>query len=527
MNARWLLGLGSILVLLSNGCSLRESGSAPLPPPPPGSAPATVSAEEAERRSDEAYDHVPENAFMAAAATPRSTFSIDVDTASYSNARRFLKDGQMPPADAVRIEEFVNYFTYDYPQPTGDGPFSVKTEVASCPWNSANRVLQVGLKGRDLASELFPAANLVFLIDTSGSMGPSDRLPLLKDGLRMLVDQLRPEDRVSIVTYAGSSGLALRTTAGDRKAEIRGALADLEAGGGTNGSAGIELAYEVAEKAFIRGGTNRVILATDGDFNVGVTSQDALVDLIERKRENGVFLTVLWFGTGNLKDSTMEKLADKGNGNYAYIDSIDEARKALGRAAGGTLNTIAKDVKIQVEFNPSAVAEYRLIGYENRMLADRDFNDDAKDAGEIGAGHTVTALYEIVPAGRGRRSDSGVDPLKYQQTGPTVAAQSGEIATIKLRYKEPAGTESRLMSTTVVDSGASIDTASPDLRFSTAVAQFGMLLRGSEFVGNASYDRVLALARTAIGADLEGERAEFAELVSRAKGLAPRHRITR
>ncbi|HYH86873.1 MAG TPA: VWA domain-containing protein, partial [Pyrinomonadaceae bacterium] len=370
---------------------------------------------EGEAGGAEAYAKIDENPFLEAARAPLSTFSIDVDTASYSNTRRFLTEGRLPPKDAVRIEELVNYFSYDYPQPAGSAPFSVTTEVAECPWNAKHKLVHIGLQGKRVSNEDMPPANLVFLLDVSGSMNAPDKLPLVKSALRMLTGQLGARDRVAIVVYAGSSGLVLDSTPGDRKGEIVGALERLQAGGSTNGGDGIQLAYRVAQDNFIQGGTNRVILATDGDFNVGVTGDDALVRLIEEKRRGGVFLSVFGFGTGNLNDSMMEKLADKGNGNYAYIDGDAEARKALGEQVGGTLVTIAKDVKIQVEFNPRLVAGYRLIGYENRLLADRDFNDDTKDAGEIGAGHTVTALYEIVPAGQ-KVENPGIDELKYAQT---------------------------------------------------------------------------------------------------------------
>ena len=447
---------------------------------------------------------------------------MDVDKASYSNARRFLRDGQLPPKDAVRVEEFINYFSYDYPQPAGSAPFSVTTEVATAPWNTSHKLVQIGLQGRRVETENLPPANLVFLIDVSGSMDGPQRLPLVKASLRYLVEQMRARDRVAIVVYAGSSGLILPSTTGDRKGEILAALDNLSAGGSTNGGEGIRLAYRVAQENFIRGGTNRVVLATDGDFNVGVTSEGELVRLIEEKREGGVFLSVLGFGTGNLKDSTMEKLADKGNGSYAYIDEMAEARKALGEQIGGTLLTIAKDVKIQVEFNPKQVAGYRLIGYENRLLQDRDFNDDKKDAGEIGAGHTVTALYEIVPFGQ-RIENPGVDELKYQQPAQTTGAANGnEMMTVKLRYKEPEGAESKLLSVGVPASGAPFQAASENLKFAAAVAQFGMLLRDSKYKGNASYDRVIETARSATGADLQGYRGEFIKLVETARGLSSR-----
>jgi Ca-activated chloride channel homolog len=474
-----------------------------------------------DERSTESYEGVIENPFLEAARAPLSTFSIDVDTASYSNTRRFINEGQLPPRDAVRVEELINYFTYDYPQPIGSVPFSVHTEAADCPWNSRHRLVQIGLQGRRVSMEDLPPANLVFLVDVSGSMQGPTRLPLVKSSLRRLVEQLRPRDRVAIVTYAGSSGLALPSTTGDRRGEILAALAGLEAGGSTNGGEGIRLAYSVAREHFIRGGTNRVILATDGDFNVGVTSNEELVRLVEQERESGVFLSVLGFGMGNLKDSRMEKLADKGNGNYAYIDTQAEADKVFGEQIGGTLLTIAKDVKIQVEFNPRRVAGYRLIGYENRLLAAEDFNDDRKDAGEIGAGHTVTALYEIVPAGQ-QVENPGVDSLKYSQpaAGPQAQAGGEELLTVKLRYKEPDGRESRPLNVGVLDSGASSANASANFKFAAAVAEFGLLLRDSRYKGRATYDGALRLARASAGADLNGYRAEFIGLVERAKSLA-------
>jgi Ca-activated chloride channel family protein len=401
----------------------------------------------------EAYDHVAENAFIAVADDPRSTFSIDVDTASYANVRRFIEDGTLPPADAVRIEEMINYFEYDYRSPAGGDPFSMTAEVGECPWNEAHKLVHVGLQGKAVDNRDVPAQNLVFLFDVSGSMNDPDKLPLLKRGFGLLVDNLRPQDKVSIVVYAGASGVVLEPTSAAHKGDILAALDRLEAGGSTNGGAGIHSAYAMAQKGFVQGGINRVILATDGDFNVGTTTEGDLVKLIEDKRTSGVFLSVLGFGTGNLKDATMEMLADKGNGNYAYIDSLAEARKVLVEEAGGTLVTIAKDVKLQVEWNPAEVASFRLVGYENRVLAHADFNDDTKDAGEIGAGHNVTAIYEIVPAGSGKAPTKKVDDLKYQGGGSlSAAADSGELMTLKVRYKEPEGGASKLLSFSVTDS---------------------------------------------------------------------------
>ena len=471
----------------------------------------------------EAYDHVDENGVRRVANDPLSTFSFDVDTASYANVRRFLTQGTLPPAGAVRVEELINYFRFDYPQPAAGAPFSVTTELAECPWNPKHRLALVGIQGRRIADEELAPRNLVFLIDVSGSMAPPDKLPLVRSAMRMLVDILAPHDRVAIIVYAGASGLVLPSTPGDHKEVIHRAIAHLESGGSTNGAAGIKLAYEVARKHFIRNGINRVVLATDGDFNVGVTSQDELVRLIEQERASGVFLSVLGVGTGNLKDSTMEKLADKGNGNYAYLDSLHEARKVLVREAGATLATIAKDVKIQVEFNPKAVSAYRLIGYENRVLRNEDFNDDKKDAGEIGAGHSVTALYEIIPAGAEVDAPS-VDPLRYQQRPtPTRTADASELATVKVRYKAPdgdVGDVSRLVTRVV---RATPRAMSRNLGFASAVAEFGMLLTDSEHRGRASFESTVARARMFLGSDLEGYRAEFVRLVDRAAGLHSLH----
>ncbi|MEP6925717.1 MAG: VWA domain-containing protein, partial [Pyrinomonadaceae bacterium] len=465
----------------------------------------TDALEEDRKSSSERYAEINENPFLETARAPLSTFSIDVDTASYSNVRRYLNDGQMPPKDAIRIEEFINYFEYDYPQPVGNVPFSVTTEAAACPWNSNHRIVSIGLQGKRVSLDNVPPSNLVFLLDVSGSMNDPDKLPLLKQGLKILVNQLSSRDRVAIVVYAGNSGLVLPSTSVDRKQEILSSLNRLEAGGSTNGGSGIQLAYKVAQDNFINGGNNRVILATDGDFNVGVTGDDALVKLIEEKRKSNVFLSVLGFGTGNTNDSMMEKLADKGNGNYAYIDSVEEARKALGQQVAGTLYTIAKDVKIQVEFNPAQAAGYRLIGYENRLLADRDFNDDKKDAGEIGAGISVTALYEVVPIGQ-KVENPGVDALKYSDKVEPTSANSNELFTVKLRYKEPNGTESKLLSIGLTDKQTAFESASDNLQFATAVAGFGMLLRDSRYKGNANFNSISSIAQNSLGNDLKGYR---------------------
>jgi Ca-activated chloride channel homolog len=476
------------------------------------------------------YDKVEENPFLPAASNPLSTFSIDVDTASYSNVRRFINSGSLPPKDAVRVEEMINYFSYDYREPEGDKPFSIDLDSTACPWDPSHRLLRIGLKGREVANEKRPASNLVFLLDVSGSMMPAERLPLVKQAMRLLVDKLTEKDRVAIVIYAGGSGLALNSTSGNEKEKILRALEELQAGGSTNGAEGIELAYKVAADNFIKGGVNRVILATDGDFNVGVTNQGDLIRLIEAKAKTGVFLSVLGVGTDNLKDSTMQKLADKGNGNYAYLDSIDEARKVLVQQINGTLMTIAKDVKIQVEFNPARVASYRLIGYEKRLLRKEDFNNDKIDAGEIGAGHTVTALYEVVPAGAGATDPATsvppVDPLKYQSPHPSAAAAdtkaSPEMVTVKLRHKKPDGETSELTERSFTDNGSKFENAAPDLKFAAAVAEFGMLLRDSQHKGKGTFGAVIEWAQEGKGRDAAGYRAAFIELARKAQSLKPR-----
>ncbi|MCI4671627.1 MAG: von Willebrand factor type A domain-containing protein [Bacteroidia bacterium] len=467
--------------------------------------------------SGEGYDEIVENNFRKVEETPLSTFSIDVDKASYANVRRFIHSNQMPPKNAVRIEEMINYFSYDFAEPKGEHPFNIITEMANCPWNDQHQLLQVALKGKEVSMEEAPASNLVFLVDVSGSMSSPNKLPLLIKGLELLVEQLRPEDRVALVVYAGSSGLVLPSTSGNNKRMIKDALKRLRAGGGTAGAAGIKLAYEVATENFIEGGNNRLILATDGDFNVGISSDDELVKMIEKEREAGVFLTVLGFGTGNYQDAKMEKLADKGNGNYAYIDNILEAQKVLVEEIGGTLFTIAKDVKIQIEFNPAKVQSYRLIGYENRILAKEDFNDDKKDAGELGAGHTVTALYEIIPAGLLDNSVARVDPLKYQQLQPAENNLSKEWLTVKFRYKHPEESKSKLIVKTFEGKAVDFKKASENLRFASSVAGFGMMLRDSKYKGDFNYDQIIQLAKGAKGVDDEGYRAEFISLVKKAK----------
>jgi Ca-activated chloride channel family protein len=471
------------------------------------------------------FGHYLENPFLTGLDNPLSTFSIDVDTVCYSIVRRFIKEGRLPPKDAVRIEEMINYFSYDYPQPKADQPFSINIDVASCPWEDSHRLVRIGLKGREIAQDKRGPSNLVFLLDVSSSMTPPERLPLVKQAMRLLVERLTANDRVAIVVYAGASGLALPSTTGDHKEQILSALESLQPGGSTNGAEGIQLAYKIAADNFIKGGVNRVILATDGDFNIGVTGQGELIGLIEEKAKTGVFLSVLGVGDDNLKDSTMQKLADKGNGNYAYLDSFDEARKVLVQQMNGTLMTIAKDVKIQVEFNPAQVASYRLIGYEKRMLRKEDFNNDKIDAGEIGAGHTVTALYEVVPVGTSTSpSVPPVDPLKYgtHSTNTTQADQgsnSNEMLTVKLRYKKPDGEKSELIERAVVDDGKQFANASADFKFAAAVAEFGMLLRDSEFRGNGTLDAVLEWAQEGKGPDTNGYRTGFLELVRKAEAF--------
>ncbi|MFO7853402.1 MAG: YfbK domain-containing protein [Bacteroidota bacterium] len=467
----------------------------------------------------EGYSTIHENAYKSVLNNPLSTFSIDVDRASYSNIRRFINQGQRPPIDAVRIEELINYFKYDYPEPRNDHPFSVYTEIAGCPWDEGHYLMHIGLKGKSIEKESLPPSNLVFLLDVSGSMNSPNKLPLLKSAFRLLVNELRPEDRVSIVVYAGAAGVVLEPTAGNKKEEILQAIDRLNAGGSTAGGEGLRLAYKLASENFMTEGNNRIILATDGDFNIGVSSNAEMERLIEKKRDEGVFITVLGFGMGNYKDDKMEIIADKGNGNYAYIDNIQEARKVLVSEFGGTMFTIAKDVKFQIEFNPAMIKSYRLIGYENRLLNDEDFNDDRKDAGEMGAGHTVTAIYELVPAGSEEEGPS-IDPLKYQEERRLVKEGIGkELLTIKLRYKKPDGEKSILMQIPVKKKVLAFDKSSPDLRFSAAVASFGMILRDSEHKGSANLDSVIEMASRAKGDDEEGYRGEFIRLVKTVRDM--------
>ncbi len=485
--------------------------------------PAGKNAEE--RKADdpkfntEAYDRIFENPYLLALQTPLSTFSIDVDTASYTNARRFLNEGKLPPKDAVRIEEFINYFAYHYPEPQGEHPISLTADAAQCPWNPKHQLVRIGLQGKRFLSAEMPPRNLVFLLDTSGSMDEPNRLPLLKQALSLLVRQLNARDRVAIVAYAGSAGLVLPSTPGNQQEVILAALGRLHAGGSTNGGEGIVLAYRLAQENYIKGGANRVILGTDGDFNVGVTNRGDLVRLIEEKRKTGVFLSVLGFGMGNYKDATLEELARHGNGQHAYIDSFAEAKKVFVQDIA-TLVPIAKDVKIQVEFNPAWVQAYRLIGYENRLLRDQDFNDDTKDAGDMGAGHTVTALYEIVPPGVPINVPK-VDALQYQKKTPLAkAADAPELLTVKVRYIPPAETKSRLLAAPLKNGQRPIAQGSADFRFAAALASFGMLLRDSQYKGNATFASVLELAQDGANGDMTGQRVEFLRLVQTAQRLS-------
>lgn len=491
---------------------------APPPPPPPPPAPKVneifrVVTPPPQR---EQYAHLPENDFQAVTDEPLSTFSIDVDRASYSIVRRYLEGGQLPPPGAVRTEELINYFTYDYPQPAGAVPFSMTATIGACPWQPDHRLLRVGLQGRNVDIRDVPPSNLVFLIDVSGSMNHSNKLPLLKKAFQLLVQQMRPQDRVAIVTYAGAAGLVLPSTSAKDKQQILQAIDGLRSGGSTAGAAGIQLAYQIAQEQHREGRNSRVVLATDGDFNVGANSEAALVELIERHRNEGVFLSVLGFGQGNYQDAKMEQLADHGNGNYAYIDQLQEARKVLVSEFGGTLMTIAKDVKLQLEFNPTQVAAYRLIGYENRLLNQADFNDDKKDAGELGAGHTVTALYELVPTGLPIPA-ADVDSLRYQVQHPRPATRyANEWLTVKLRYKAPDSNESQLLSWKIEEEGISWKKMDADFRFAVAVAGFGQLLRRSEYTAGLSLEDVAKWTKKARGADEEGYRAGFVQLVELA-----------
>ncbi len=481
----------------------------PKPPPPPNS---------------EEYASVAENDFLAVLDNPLSTFSIDVDTAAYSNIRRFISNNQLPPGAAVRTEEFINYFTYDYPEPENGDPFSIYTEVSQTPWNPTNQLIHIGIQGKDIPKEELPPSNLVFLIDVSGSMAGAKKLPLVKSAFKMLVKQMRPIDRAAIVVYSNQVRTVLPSTSGNEKQKILETLQQLQAGGSTAGGAGIQKAYEIAQNNFFPSGNNRVIMASDGDFNVGISNTNELIRFIQEKKKSGVFLTILGFGIGNYKDAKMEQVANQGNGNYGYIDNLLEAKKMMVKEMGGTFFTIAKDVKIQVEFNPTKVRSYRLIGYENRLLEDKDFNDDTKDAGEVGVGHSVTALYEIIPTGSGTSDfEAGppVDPLKYQKSEITSEAhESNELMTVKLRYKRPDEATSQVIQKNVIDQRQAIETTSNDFKFSAAVAEYGMLLTNSKFKGDSTFDNVLQLARASKGNDDEGYRAEFIRLVEMTQLLA-------
>src|SRR5687768_10409193 len=499
-------------------------GRLPLAAPPAAIAPSD--AVDALRRSigTESYARTGENPFVRASLEPLATFSIDVDTASYSNVRRFLNQNQIPPADAVRIEELINYFTYDYARPSGPHPIGASMELADAPWNPRHRLVRIGINARAIDANRRPPSNLVFLIDVSGSMNTPQKLPLVKSALKMLVDQLGENDLVSIVVYASSTGLVLPPTSGERKQTITQAIDNLEAGGSTNGGAGIQLAYRQATANFIRGGVNRVILVTDGDFNVGITSQADLTTLIEDRAKSGVFLSVLGFGMGNLKDSTMERLADLGNGHYAYIDTLNEARKVLVEEMSATLVTVAKDVKIQVDFNPGKVEAYRLIGYENRLLRPEDFNNDLKDAGDMGAGHAVTALFEIVPRG-GVVPGPSIDPSVFQpapRDAPAPATNSNDMLVLRVRYKLPEASESTRMDVPLADRRTAFRNASSDFRFAASVAAFGMVLKDSPHRGEATLGWVLDTATASQGQDRGGYRGEFISLVQKAIALGTR-----
>ncbi|MES2838095.1 MAG: von Willebrand factor type A domain-containing protein [Bacteroidota bacterium] len=475
-----------------------------------------------EGQNTESYNAITENDFLRANENPFSTFSIDVDNASLTNSRRYIDNGSLPPADAVRIEEFINYFNYDYKKPTNKNPFSINTEVSVCPWNTKHKLVHVGLQGKRFPFETMAPTNLVFLIDVSGSMNSENRLPLVKKSLTLLVNKMREQDKIALVVYAGAAGLVLPSTSGADKKTIIDALNNLQSGGSTAGGAGINLAYKIAKENAMLNGNNRVMIATDGDFNVGSSSDGEMKKLIESKREEGIFLTVLGFGMGNYKDSKMETIADNGNGNYFYIDNINEAKKVLVDEVDGTLYTIAKDVKIQIEFNPAKVQAYRLIGYENRMLKKEDFNNDKKDAGELGAGHTVTALYEVVPVGVEFTEFNKTDELRYQKnTASTVTTQhNDELMLVKLRYKEPNENTSKLITQELMDKSTSLENASDDFRFSAAVAEFCMVLRGSEHKAKSSIEHAIQMASSAKGKDVEGYRADFIKMMRTAELLS-------
>jgi len=481
---------------------------------------STIRQRVSREQNTESYKSFAENQFSDPKQIPLSTFAVDVDAASYSNVRRYINGGTLPPTDAVRIEEMINYFHYNLAGPVNEDPVAIHTELSSAPWNPQHRLLRIGLKAKSVKTEKLPPSNLVFLIDVSGSMYGGNRLPLVQASMKLLVDQLRETDHVAIVTYAGAAGLVLPSTSGDQKIKIKEAIDQLGAGGSTAGGAGIKLAYQTARENFIKHGNNRIILSSDGDFNVGESSDGEMEKLIAEERKSGVSLSVLGFGMGNLKDSKMETLANKGHGNYAYIDNINEARKAMVTEFGGTLFTVAKDVKLQIEFNPSQVAAYRLLGYENRLMEKEDFNNDKKIGGDMGVGHTVTALYEIIPAGLKDSFTPSVDPLKYQKTTASNATNnSSEIVTIKFRYKDPESEKSKLKMVTVDHMPIALEKTSDDFRFASAVAELGLLLRKSEFKQNASFSKLISRAQAAKGKDEQGYRAEFIGLVQNAKLL--------
>ena len=471
-------------------------------------------------QNTESYDRFEENGFISPTKEALSTFAVDVDAASYSNVRRMINSGQLPPKDAVRVEEMINYFQYNLQGPQNSDPVKIYTELSTSPWNKEHQLMRIALKAKDIPKENLKASNFVFLIDVSGSMMAANKLPLVQSSLKLLVDQLRAEDKVAIVTYAGNASVHLESTKGDQKMKIKTAIDELAAGGSTAGGAGIKKAYQIARHNFIKAGNNRIILATDGDFNVGESSDEAMEDLIAKERESGVNLTVLGYGMGNIKDKKMEILADKGRGNYAYIDNISEARKAMVTEFGGTLFTVAKDVKIQVEFNPAYVQAYRLVGYENRLMDAEDFNNDAKIGGDMGVGHTVTAIYEIIPVGVKSSIIGTVDKLKYQETDkPNLGSKNGELATVKFRYKDPQSDKSQLQQTVVKNNVLALDAVSEDFRFATAVAEFGMLLRNSSYKQNASFENLIARAKAAKGKDDEGYRAEFIRMAEDSKSI--------
>lgn len=469
-------------------------------------------------QNDEEYASLIENPFELTESQPVSTFSIDVDNASYSNIRRMINEGQTVDKNAVRIEEMVNYFKYDYPQPQNNQPFSINTEYSDSPWNPQHKLLKIGLQGKNVPMNNLPPSNIVFLVDTSGSMSEDNKLPLLKESLKVLLNQLRPQDKVGIVAYAGSAGVVLSSTSASEKARILEAFEKLEAGGSTAGGEGIELAYKLAKENFIKGGNNRVVLATDGDFNVGTSSVANLETLIEEKRKTGIFLTCLGYGMGNYKDDKMETLADKGNGNYAYIDNLQEANKFLGKEFAGNIYTIAKDVKIQIEFNPKYVKSYRLIGYENRKLRNEDFENDQIDAGELGSGHTVTALYEIIPTNVSSEFLPKESKLKYSSTSNSKKNED-ELATIKFRYKKPAGDKSIEINKIVKNSNPATAQTSSDFKFASSVAWFGLVLRDSKLIKKKNLNEIQNLAKQNKGKDENGYRTEFVNLIEKYKAI--------